>query len=401
MTRIVGLMSGTSIDAIDVTVLDLRREDPAEGGDPSVLVGRLIAHTEHPWPAPLRTALLEALPPASSDVGAWNRLHGLVGEAFADAARRGIDLAGGVDLISMHGQTLHHGVEAGDGSGSLQIGDPARVAARCGLPVLADVRAADIARGGHGAPLVPILDALLVGDAPSAIVNIGGIANLTLTGGAEVVAGDVGPGNALLDAAVRTASGGTASMDRDARLARTGTVDEELLGILLDDPFYARPLPRSTGREHFDAGYVQRRAPAWDGCAADLLATLTELTARTLADAIRGSGAQRVIVSGGGAHNPLLRARLTALLAPLPVLEAEDESALGLPGDAKEAALMALLAKLTVEQIPGVLARADGTAITGARAPAILGSLTPPGALPAAERPGHPVRRLRFDAAAR
>jgi anhydro-N-acetylmuramic acid kinase len=390
------MMSGTSLDAIDVALVDLVR-DPA---DPGALEARLLHLGEEPWPRATRDALRGALPPAPTDAATWNRLHAAVGDAFAGAAARVLAAAGGADLVASHGQTLHHDVrEDGTVRATLQIGDASRIAAATGLPVLHDLRAADVAAGGQGAPLAPLLDQLLLGhEMPTAAVNIGGIANLTLVGGPEVLAGDTGPGNALLDAAVHAATGDSA--DHDARLARQGRVDAAALAALLEaEPFYARPFPRSTGREHFDAGYVSRvlgperleTLPL-----PDLLATLVELTAVTIARAIAPLGARRVVASGGGIRNPLLRERLAAHLDPLPL---RDADVLGIPGDAKEALLIALLGYLGAHGVPGTLARPDGTAHTGARAPVVLGSLTPPHAPPGARGTAAdhgPVHRVRL-----
>ncbi|GAB2539942.1 anhydro-N-acetylmuramic acid kinase [Brachybacterium huguangmaarense] len=409
---VLGILSGTSIDAIDTALVAFRRD--AE--DPSLGRARILATGEHPWDPDLRSDLLAVLAPASSDVGTWCRLHAATGDAFGAAARAALDAAPAgarADLIASHGQTLFHDVVDGRVRGSLQIGDAARIAAATGVPVLADLRAADIAAGGHGAPLVPLLDELVLGDVPSAVVNIGGIANLALvgtgvTGGGaasagDVVAGDTGPGNALLDAAVHRATEGRAHVDVDARLARTGRVDAALLQALLADPFYAEPFPRSTGREHFDADHVRRLAPGPLPDLPDLLATLVELTALTIARGIEqaaalvppGARPVRVVASGGGMRNPLLAERLRALLAPLPVVAPEEA---GLPSDAKEAVLMALIGWLSLQGLPGTLARADGTAATGAARPVVLGSLTPPGALvpPRGEGAPDPVplRRL-------
>ena len=394
--RVLGMMSGTSLDAIDVALVDFSR-DPA---DPSVLEARLVHLGEEPWPEGTGDALRAALPPAPAGVATWNRLHAAVGEAFAAAAARVLAAHGGADLIATHGQTLHHDVRAdGTVGATLQIGDASRLAAATGLPVLHDLRAADVAAGGQGAPLAPLLDQLLLGhEEPTAALNIGGIANLTLVGGEELVAGDTGPGNALLDAAVHAATGAPA--DHDAALARQGAVDPAALARLLDaEPFYSRPLPRSTGREHFDAGYV-RRVLGDEALAAlplpDLLATLVELTAVTIARAVAPLGARRVVASGGGIRNPLLRARLGAHLGPLPLLDADQ---LGIPADGKEALLIALLGHHGAHGLPGTLALPDGTAHTGARAPVVLGSLTPPHRSPtahAAPADALPVRRLRL-----
>ncbi|WP_422115515.1 anhydro-N-acetylmuramic acid kinase [Brachybacterium sp. UNK5269] len=372
------MMSGTSLDAIDVALVDFSREPDR----PATLCGRVLHIGERPWPGATREALRAALPPAGSDVGTWNRLHAAVGEAFAGVAAEVLGRHGGADLIATHGQTLHHDVRPdGTVAGTLQIGDAARIARAAGIPVLHDLRAADVAAGGQGAPLVPLLDQLLLGgyDAQrTAVLNIGGISNGTLVGPAEVIAGDLGPGNALLDAAVHAATGRPA--DLDAALARTGTVDPDALAILLADPFYTRPLPRSTGREHFDGDYVRRMlGPAAAALSLpDLLATLVELTAVTIAHEMTRLRPTRVVASGGGMHNPLLRSRLAAHLDPVPLLPAD---ALGIPGDGKEALLIALLGYLGAHGLPGTLRRGDGTAHTGAREPVVLGSLTPPHAL--------------------
>ena len=394
--RVLGMMSGTSLDGIDVALADFVRDR----SDPSVLEARLVHLGEEPWPAATRDALRAVLPPAPADVATWNRLHAAVGDAFAAAATRVLAAHGGADLVATHGQTLHHAVRAdGTVAATLQIGDASRIAAATGVPVLADLRAADVAAGGQGAPLAPLLDQLLLGHAePTAVLNIGGIANLTLVGAEEIVAGDTGPGNALLDAAVHAATG--AAADRDAALARQGRVDPAALAALLGgELFYRRPLPRSTGREHFDGAYV-RRLLGEEALAAltltDLLATLVELTAVTIARAIAPLGARRVVASGGGIRNPLLRERLSARLAPLPLLDAD---ALDIPADGKEALLIALLGHHSAHGLPGTLALPDGTAHTGARAPVVLGSLTPPHAAPAAgagPADRGPVTRLRL-----
>ena len=398
--RVLGMMSGTSLDAIDVALVDFTR-DPR---DPATLQARALHLGEEPWPEETRRALRAVLPPAPADVATWNRVHAATGEAFAAAAAAVLTAHGGADLVATHGQTLHHDVRP-DGSVNvtLQIGDASRIAEATSLPVLYDLRTADVAAGGQGAPLAPLLDQLLLGHQAqrTAVLNIGGISNVSVLGGGaeagEVVAGDLGPGNALLDAAVHAATGRPA--DLDAVLARTGRVDAGALTTLLGDPFYALPLPRSTGREHFDGQYVRRLLGA-DALAAlslpDLLATLTELTAVSIAGPLHELGIRRVIASGGGIRNPLLRERLAARLHPVPLQDADE---LGIPADAKEALLIALLGYLGAHGLPGTLRRADGTAHTGARAPRVLGALTPPDGLrdlPSDPADREPVGRLRI-----
>lgn len=416
--RVLGMMSGTSADAVDTVLVDLAR-DPS---DPDVLTARLLDVDEHPWPGPLREAILDVLPPASSDVATWDMLHAQIGAHLGEVAARvlertggtgaaggttGAGGAGGADLVVTHGQTLHHWA-APDGRvlGTLQIGDAARIAEATHASVLHDLRSADVARGGQGAPFAPVLDVMLLGEDGGAVLNLGGIANVTLVeaaGSADsaapapadcapadsaapdgasgaasptVRAGDVGPANALLDSAVRRATAGRMHCDEEGRLAASGTVDHDVLDELLADPFFALPLPRSTGREHFDAEYVERMSPrAARLDLPDLLATLTELTARTVADLVRESGAPVVHGSGGGMRNPVLRARLEALLDPVPLRSSED---LGVPSDAKEALLMAVIGWLSVHGIPALPVGPDGGPVTGARSAAVLGSLTPP-----------------------
>lgn len=366
--RVLGVMSGTSVDAIDLAVADLRPD-----GDTLVLTP--VAHAEVPWPDALRADLLAALPPATSDVATWCRLDAEVGRALAAAC---VPLAAEhrVDLIACHGQTLFHWVEDGAVRGTLQVGNPAWVHAATGVPVVSDLRSADIAAGGQGAPLASTLDALWLGDVPTAALNLGGIANITVVGpDLPTTSGDTGPASCLLDVAAEELTG--QPCDSDGRLALAGTVDEAALERLLADPYYARPLPKSTGREHFHRAYVADllgdRAPTGP----DLFATLTELTARTVADAVAAHRVDRVVASGGGLRNPALLGRLRALLG-VPLLTTDE---LGLPSDAKEAHLMALLGYLAV---PGA---------TGAARPVVLGSLTPPSGVGALDH--RPVLRLR------
>lgn len=412
---VVGVSSGTSVDAIDTAVADLGLA--ADG----TLTLCPLGHGEHPWPAGLRERILAALPPAPVGVAEWCALDTLVGQALGDAARRAAEehAGGRADLVASHGQTLYHWVEGGSARGTLQVGQPAWIAERSGLPVVSDLRAGDVAAGGQGAPLVSVLDALWLGgaagtdDAPggdgghrrTAALNLGGIANVTVVGRADepVLAWDTGPGNCLVDAAVQRLAG--LPYDRDGALAAAGTVDADALAVLLDDPYYALPAPRSTGRELFDAGYAAARLAAADATRGraldgpDLVATLTELTAATVArslarDAGPGAPVGRVVVSGGGAHNPVLLDRLRAhLAAHVPGAELVTADALGLPGDAKEAYLFALLGYLGVHGLPGTAPGGDGARATGARRPVVLGSLTPPAPLPVAA-PEAAVRRL-------
>jgi anhydro-N-acetylmuramic acid kinase len=310
----------------------------------------------------VREAILAARTPA--DV---SRLNFLLGELFAEAlARAGVPLDT-IKLIGSHGQTIFHEGDPVEFLGrrfasTLQIGEPAVIAARTGIETVADFRTADIAHGGKGAPLVPFLDYRLFRHPQIARIalNIGGIANITvIPAGArpdDVIAFDTGPGNMVMDALAPP-------FDRDGLRARSGIVDEALLAKLLDDPYYRREPPKSCGREQYGAEFV--RDTGID------IATATELTARTIALAIaRYPNTKEVIASGGGVHNLYLMERIAALIAPHLTASAE----FGVDPDSKEAVLFALLAYETHQRRAGNLPSA-----TGARKPAILGKISPPG----------------------
>jgi len=371
---VLGLNSGTSVDSIDVAV----GRFTAAGG---VVTLQPLGFLGHPWPASTRREILDALPPGRSGAADWCRLDTLIGQELARAALAGAAAFapdGRVDLVGSHGQTLYHWVEDGRVRGTLQAGQPAWIAEAVGCPVVADLRSADVVAGGQGAPLMALLDGLWLGSDssqshPTVVLNIGGIANVTVLAGPEAPARawDTGPGNCLIDAAAQHRVG--LPCDLDGRLAAVGRVDAGLLSRLLADPYYRELPPKSTGREHFTADYVDGLLSAQIDTA-DLIATLTELTARTIADSIASAGVPaRVVVSGGGAHNPALMGRLAALI-PAPVVGSD---ALGLPVDGKEAYLFALLAYLSVHGCAGTVPSRAGAA-TGARHPSVLGSLTPP-----------------------
>jgi anhydro-N-acetylmuramic acid kinase len=388
---VIGLLSGTSMDGIDVAVAEL-----AVTGETVELVPR--GHAEVPYPAALRNALLAALPPQDCTAGELCRLDTEVGQAFAGTAAAALaDLADGTaDLVASLGQTLFHWVDDADGHvlGTLQIGEPAWIAEATGLPVVAGLRARDVAAGGHGAPLASVLDRLwlreLAGTGTVAGLNLGGIANITVvTADSPALAYDTGPGNALLDAAARMISNGTWQQDVDGDLAAQGGCREDLLKILLADPFYAAEPPKSTGKERFHTDYLREtleRVPRVSG--PDLLATLVELTATTVAEACRAHGVTKVVASGGGVRNPTLLAALRRLLEPATLVVSDE---LGMPGDAKEAYLTALLGFLTWHGIP-----ANVPSATGARGPRLLGNITPgSGALRLPEPTTTSVTRLR------
>jgi anhydro-N-acetylmuramic acid kinase len=389
--RVLGLMSGTSFDAIEVAAAELT----SDGED---LTLRPLGSLSVPYADGLTARVAAVLPPATTTAGEICALDTLIGQAFAEAAARGVaELAGGgADLVVSHGQTIFHWVEEGRVLGTLQIGQPAWIAERTGLPVVADLRTRDVAAGGQGAPLVSLVDTLLLsGEAPRAALNLGGIANVTVVAeGREAVAFDTGPANALLDAVVAEATGGARRYDADGAGARAGTVHEGLLALLLAEPYYAAAPPKTTGKELFNLAYVDRALAALGGdrpSHEDLLATLTRLTATTVARAVAPYEVAEVIASGGGTANPALVADLAAELDRRAGASLRTIDELGIPSGAKEAYAFAVLGWLTAHGLPGTAA-----SCTGASGPRVLGAIVPGagGRLPRPETTA-PPRRLR------
>ena len=366
MMRVLGMISGTSHDGIDVAVVEFTERD-------GVLSGQVLHDATTSYAPALRERLIAALPPAQTTLAEICELDTLIGQAFADAALAARDAVGGVDAVTSHGQTVYHWVDGAHALGTLQIGQPAWIAERLGVPVVSDVRIRDIVAGGHGAPLVSFLDELLLRgrSGVSAALNLGGISNMTVVGEGSLVAYDIGPANALVDAVVVDEALNDLGYDDDARIASGGTVDDELLALLLADPYYALTAPKSTGKEHFHVAYV-RDAEARLGrslAVADLVRTLTELTVQSVARDVRAAGIGFLAVSGGGCRNPLI---LDGLRAALPDVEVVLADELGAPADSKEAIAFALIGWCTLHGIPATVPGG-----TGARAPRILGTITP------------------------
>jgi anhydro-N-acetylmuramic acid kinase len=366
--RVIGLMSGTSYDGIEAAAAEFELSGDA-------LRMRPLGRLSHPYPDELRARIAAALPPAPTTTEAICVLDTGIGQAFAEAGTRALAelCKGRADLVVSHGQTMHHWVEGGVVRGTLQLGQPAWIAEATGLPVVADLRSRDVAAGGQGAPLVALFDTLLLRGLPGvpAALNLGGIANITVVApDADPLAFDTGPANALLDAAVRHFSDGVEEYDRDGRGAAAGQVSPALLRRLLDEPYYRLPGPKSTGKELFHLPYLLAAladVPTPDP--RDVLATLTRLTAVTVADACRAHGVTRLVVSGGGAHNPTL---MGMLVDELPGVDLTSSDEVGVASDAKEALAFALLGYLTVHGLPGTLPSG-----TGARHASVLGSITP------------------------
>jgi anhydro-N-acetylmuramic acid kinase len=360
-----GLISGTSADAIDAALV---RFTPK----PVLVAARAV-----PYPAQLRHDIL-ALSQAREAVLSLDQagtLDAAIGEAFAAAANALIETAAvarhAIAAIGSHGQTLRHRPRSNPAF-TTQWGDPSRIVERTGITTVADFRRRDLAAGGEGAPLLPPFHAACFSDPGEdrAVLNLGGIANFTLLPRDGAVRGfDTGPANALLDAWCE--SNGNGSHDVDGRLAAAGKVDAALLAQLVADPYFARPAPKSTGREHFHLDWLraQFRGPA--PALADGAATLTALTAVTVASALKREGPEtrRVIVCGGGTRNPTLMRAVSEALAPVAV---EPATRFGVDPDFIEAMAFAWLARETLAGRPGNL-----PAVTGARGPRVLGAIYP------------------------
>jgi anhydro-N-acetylmuramic acid kinase len=367
---VIGLLSGTSADGTDAALCEI-----AGFGENTGLVARSFVTT--PFPRPLRERIYRI---AQADTSELTDLDVMLGESFADAAHAVAAAAGvrmaEVALIGSHGQTaVHHPRSAGRLGATLQIGEAAVIAERTGCPVVSDFRVRDVAAGGEGAPLVPLVDHLLFRkpDRRRALQNIGGIANVTLVSNRldDLVAFDNAPGNMPLDAVARAASAGSEAFDRDGARAARGAIDVGLLTELHRHPYLSQPLPKSTGRETFGKDFVYPLLTRFEHRYDDLLATLTRFSAEAIARSYREmlpAMPDEVFISGGGALNPILMRHLAELLAPVPVA---TSAALGVDPEAKEAIAFAVLANQTLFGAPGNI-----PAVTGAIGPRVLGKIS-------------------------
>ncbi len=375
--RVAGVMSGTSLDGIDVAIIEVRARRI-----------KTIGFQSTPYPDAVRRAILEAGSAASI-----SRLNFQLGELYARAVLRAVRKFGSVELIGCHGQTIYHE----GGVHTLQIGEPAVIAERTGVPVVSNFRTRDVAAGGQGAPLVPYVDYLLFRHATRARIalNIGGIANITVippsAAPGDVVAFDTGPGNMVIDALTREYTRGRQPFDHDGAIASSGKIDRALLKELLADAYYTRRPPKSAGREQYGVAFIERmkrrKLPY-----PDLIATATALTAATIARGVgsafqaaaalpRGAPAERrrqagrpvprgdLIASGGGVHNSQLMAQIAAFL---PDMIVTTSAQFGIDADAKEAIAFGVLASETWRRRPSNLPSA-----TGATRAVILGNITP------------------------
>lgn len=377
-----GLMSGTSLDGVDGVLVDWGAGDPGGGEPGSATALRTLACAHAPFAPELRAELLALNRPGPDELHRAALAANALAGAYADVAQRLLHAGGRgaaeVAAIGAHGQTVRHRPGEFDGCGyTLQLLNAPLLAERCGIDVVADLRSADVAAGGQGAPLVPAFHARLfaVAGEDVAVLNLGGIANLTLLPSAgEVLGFDCGPANVLMDSWCRRHRG--QPFDRDGAWAASGQVDVALLQQWLHEPFFQRPPPKSTGRDLFDADWLDvtlaRRQAQAGGAApspADVMATLCELTAVTVAQALQRHqpGTGRLHVCGGGAFNGQLMRRLQAHLDGVVVA---STAALGVPPEQVEALAFAWLARARLLGLPGSL-----PAVTGARGARVLGAL--------------------------
>jgi len=379
---VIGLMSGTSADGVDAALVEVH-------GVGLATRVRVVTHTTVPYPRSVRALIGRLCGDASVELLA--RANFLLGELFADAAIEVARMASisirRVALIGSHGQTVRHLPRPARLCGrrvtaTLQVGEPAVIAARTGVTTVADFRPADMAVGGQGAPLVPYVDYILLRHRSRGRIalNIGGIANITWLPPRctpdQIVAFDTGPGNMVLDALSRLLLG--RPFDRDGATAARGRPSTTLLKQLLRHPYFRRRPPKSAGREVFGEEFARGMLRRGEGLSpADLLATATELTVRTIASACRPllASCGEVVASGGGCHNATLMRRLAEAIAPARLTTSEE---FGIPVDAKEAVAFAVLANETMAGRPGNVPSA-----TGARRPLILGKIVPGRRLPA------------------
>ncbi len=357
--RVAGIMSGTSLDGIDVAIVELR--------------GRrieTIGFETSPYPAPIRERILTCA--ETGGAREISRLNFELGGLYAKAVMRAIGRFGAVELIGCHGQTVYHE----GGRHTLQLGEAAVIAERAGVPVVSNFRARDIAAGGQGAPLVPYLDYLLFRHPARTRIalNIGGIANITVIPPSalpgQIVAFDTGPGNMVIDALAAEFSGGKLRCDRDGKIAAAGKPNVSLLNSLLKDAYYRQRPPKTAGREQYGTEFVARLKRS-NLPMRDIISTATVLTARTIAYAVREYQTPKteVIVSGGGVQNPQIMAHLAGYLPELAISTSTEH---GVEAGAKEAIAFAVLAHATWKRRPSNIASA-----TGASHAAVLGNITP------------------------
>lgn len=386
--HVVGMMSGTSVDGVDAALVEISGTD----SEPKV---KLLAFENKPYPPQVREKIFSLFTPANATVDKVGYMNFLLGEIYAKSALSVIEKAGmkpeGIDVIGSHGQTIWHAPipESPDGipvAYTVQIGEGSVIAERTGILTVSDFRVADMAAGGQGAPLVPFSEYLLYRREKETILlqNIGGIGNMTvMPAGAkprDVFAFDTGPGNMIIDAVISAVTGGEKTYDAGGETAAKGRVCNALLDILKEEPYYRQPLPKTTGREHFGVQYTEKILSWWKENpipVEDLLATVTDLTAYSIADAyeryvLPKYRASEIIVGGGGSYNATLLRFMKERFAPHGVAVRTQED-LGLSSDAKEAVAFALMADCCMRGRANTL-----PSVTGAEHPAVMGKISQP-----------------------
>ncbi len=360
----IGLMSGTSIDAIDAALVSVSANK----------VHLLNAHGTA-WPTQLRRTIIKLSSADTVKIDDIGTLDREIALAFASTAKQLLAESGiapeQIRAIGSHGQTLRHRPYLNPPY-TLQIGDPNTLAEETGITVVADFRRRDMAAGGQAAPLVPAFHqhVFAANGTPRAILNIGGIANLTLLRGTRCTGFDTGPGNTLLDGVIRESTG--EPYDKDGRFCREGRVIGSMLSLALNDPYFHSPPPKSTGTEYFSMRWLKRILESTPPSSPqDIAATLVELSAQSIADALlaHAPDTRELLVCGGGVHNPVLMARLRAKLPGIPVTSTAQA---GIDPDWLEAMAFAWLAHRTLNGQPGNLPD-----VTGAAGPRVLGGVYP------------------------
>lgn len=386
--HVVGMMSGTSVDGVDAALVEISGTD----SEPKV---KLLAFENKPYLPQVREKIFSLFTPANATVDKVGYMNFLLGEIYAKSALSVIEKAGmkpeEIDVIGSHGQTIWHAPipESPDGipvAYTVQIGEGSVIAERTGILTVSDFRVADMAAGGQGAPLVPFSEYLLYRREKETILlqNIGGIGNMTvMPAGAkprDVFAFDTGPGNMIIDAVISAVTGGEKTYDAGGETAAKGKVCNALLDILKEEPYYRQPLPKTTGREHFGVQYTEKILGWWKENpipVEDLLATVTDLTAYSIADAyeryvLPKYRASEIIVGGGGSYNATLLRFMKERFAPHGVAVRTQED-LGLSSDAKEAVAFALMADCCMRGRANTL-----PSVTGAEHPAVMGKISQP-----------------------
>ena len=386
--HVVGMMSGTSVDGVDAALVEISGTD----GEPKV---KLLAFENKPYPPQVREKIFSLFTPANATVDKVGYMNFLLGEIYAKSALSVIEKAGmkpeEIDVIGSHGQTIWHAPipESPDGipvAYTVQIGEGSVIAERTGILTVSDFRVADMAAGGQGAPLVPFSEYLLYRREKETILlqNIGGIGNMTvMPAGAkprDVFAFDTGPGNMVIDAVISAVTGGEKTYDAGGETAAKGRVCNALLDILKEEPYYRQPLPKTTGREHFGVQYTEKILSWWKENpipVEDLLATVTDLTAYSIADAyeryvLPKYRASEIIVGGGGSYNATLLRFMKERFA-LHGVAVRTQEDLGLSSDAKEAVAFALMADCCMRGKANTL-----PSVTGAEHPAVMGKISQP-----------------------